>query len=148
MSKRFLEILSIAGYCAMVAGLLLLLLNRGLLSPHPAVITIQIGSLLLMIWARRTFGKRSFHLAADPTAGGLVQSGPYKYVRHPIYAAVLLFTCSGIIAHPAVLNALAGVLVLIGAEIRMRCEELLVRIHYPEYDEYASRTKRLIPFIY
>jgi protein-S-isoprenylcysteine O-methyltransferase Ste14 len=34
--------------------------------------------------ARVTFGGRSFHVGANPTEGGLVTKGPYRFVRHPI----------------------------------------------------------------
>jgi len=44
-----------------------------------------------MLWARLTFGGRSFHAGANPTAGGVVTTGPYRFVRHPIYAAILYF---------------------------------------------------------
>ena len=48
-----------------------------------------------MVAARITFGRRSFHAAANPTEGGLVTTGPYAYIRHPIYAAILYFVWAG-----------------------------------------------------
>jgi hypothetical protein len=38
-----------------------------------------------------TFGARSFHAGANPTDGGVVTAGPYRFFRHPIYAAILYF---------------------------------------------------------
>ena len=52
-------------------------------------LVVQVFAIGLMIAARITFGLRSFHAAANPTAGGLVTRGPYALLRHPIYAAVL-----------------------------------------------------------
>jgi protein-S-isoprenylcysteine O-methyltransferase Ste14 len=101
-----------------------------------------------MIWARRTFGRRSFHLAASPTEGGLVTSGPYRFIRHPIYASIVFLTWAGLLAHLSFLNVCFGVLVFVGALIRIRCEEHLVQIRYPEYDAYALRTKRMIPYLF
>lgn len=132
----------------MVAGIVSLLANRGLVSPHPVVILTQVAAVVLMVWARRTFGQRSFHLAANPTEGGLVTSGPYRYIRHPIYTSALVLTWAGIAAHWSMLNAAFGVLVIGGSLMRILCEEYLVRIRYPEYDAYASRTKRIIPFVF
>lgn len=91
--------LSILGYAGMVGGLLGQLAVRNVFSASPAVITVQAGAFLLMLWARRTFGRRSFHLAANLTGGSLVTSGPYRYLRHPIYSAVCLFIGAGAAAH-------------------------------------------------
>ena len=53
-----------------------------------------------MLWARLTFGWRSFHAGARPTEGGIVTRGPYHWVRHPIYLAILLFTWAGVASRP------------------------------------------------
>jgi len=87
-----LKSLSITGYLAMVGGLVALLAMRSLLSLSPLVILVQAAALLLFLWARVTFGRRSFHVRADPTEGGLVTAGPYRYIRHPIYSAMCLMT--------------------------------------------------------
>jgi protein-S-isoprenylcysteine O-methyltransferase Ste14 len=100
-----------------------------------------------MIWARMTFGGRSFHAAANPTAGGVVTSGPYGFVRHPIYAAALLFTWTGILSHFSMMNLVLGMCVVTGVGLRIAAEEKLLVERYPEYKEYAKRTKRIIPFL-
>src|SRR5678815_5205020 len=94
-----LKTLSILGYIGMIGGLLGLLSTRTLFSSSPLVIALQILALVLFLWARVTFGRRSYHLVANPTEGGLVTGGPYRYIRHPIYAAFCLFTLAGMAAH-------------------------------------------------
>src|SRR5579862_911331 len=86
---------SVVGYFGMVAGLLGLLATRQLFSSSPLVIGIQVLAAILFLWARMTFGLRSFHLAANPTEGGLVRSGPYRMIRHPIYSAMCLIAAAG-----------------------------------------------------
>ncbi len=132
----------------MVAGLLLLIATHQLFSVSPVAILLQGGALLLMIWARITFGRRSFHLAANPTEGGLVTTGPYRFIRHPIYAGVCLFTGVGVVAHWSWFALLPGAVVLAGTVIRVLCEEQLVQRRYPEYSQYASKTWRLVPFVF
>lgn len=132
----------------MIAGILLLSWNQGLFSPSPIVIGVQVLSVFLMIWARMTFGKRSFHPTATPTKGGLVTTGPYRYVRHPIYAAGLFITWAGVFANLSVVNVAFGLLTFAGGIVRILCEETLVRVRYPEYDEYARKTSRLIPYVF
>jgi protein-S-isoprenylcysteine O-methyltransferase Ste14 len=143
-----LKVLSMIGYVAMVGGLIGLLVTRNVLSPSPLVIVPQIAAVALMAWARITVGRRSFHLAANPTDGGVVTTGPYRFIRHPIYTAICLFVTTGATAHLSWTSlALCG-LVWIGALSRMFCEERLVVVRYPEYREYAAKTRRMVPFVF
>ncbi len=143
-----LRLFSILGYLVMVAGLLGLIVSRNLFSASPFVLAPQAAAVALMIWARITFGRRSFHLAANPTSGGLVTRGPYRFIRHPIYAAVCLFTLCAVLAHGSPLACGLGLSILAGALGRIFCEETLLREQYPAYKDYAARTWRLIPFIF
>src|SRR5438128_772068 len=114
-----LKTLSIIGYIGMVGGLLALLATRKLFSSSPLIISLQVVALLLFLWARVTFGRRSYHVVADPTEGGLVTRGPYAYIRHPIYAAMCLFTLAGVAGHWSWSSGLCGGLVLASAVIRI-----------------------------
>jgi protein-S-isoprenylcysteine O-methyltransferase Ste14 len=143
-----LKKLSLLGLLIMIAALVGLYRIGSLFSSQPLVIVLQAGAILLMIWARITFGRRSFHAAANPTAGGLVTSGPYRYIRHPIYTAACLFGWAGIAAHASVASVALGFVLLAGGLTRMLSEERLVAAMYPEYGEYAKRTKRMIPFVF
>ena len=143
-----LKILSIIGYFGMVGGLLGLLATRNLFSSSPLVISLQVVALLLFLWARVTFGWRSFHVVANPTEGGLVTGGPYRYIRHPIYAAICLFSLAGVAGHWSWSSGLFGGLVLASAVTRSLCEEALVAARYPEYAQYAATTWRMIPYVY
>jgi protein-S-isoprenylcysteine O-methyltransferase Ste14 len=149
MSKMFtLNAVSLFSYLAMVVGLVFLLLTGSLFSASPLVIVPQVAAIGLIVWARMTFGWRSFHLAANPTEGGLVTEGPYRYIRHPIYTAMCLFTMAGVAAHGSWLAfALCGI-VLGGALVRLWCEEVLLKERFPQYHEYAARTWRMIPHVF
>lgn len=140
--------LSTLGYLLMVVGLLGLLWLRDLFSPLVPVIVVQCAAVALMIWARISFGRRSFHLAANATRGGLVTWGPYRYIRHPIYTSVCLFVAPGAAAHFSASSVVLGLLVLAGALVRIFCEETLIPAQYPEYKEYAARTWRMIPYVF
>ncbi len=83
-----------------------------------------------------------------PEARGLVTTGPYSVVRHPIYLGELM---SGLgLVLPTILSAhLAVFLIFLTAQLlRMHFEEAVLRRTYPEYTEYARRTARLVPFVY
>jgi protein-S-isoprenylcysteine O-methyltransferase Ste14 len=143
-----LKILSIIGYFGMIGGLLGLLALRSLFSSSPLVVFFQALALVLFLWARVTFGWRSFHAVANPTEGGLVTGGPYRYIRHPIYAALCLIALAGVAGHVSWSAGLCAGLVLAGAVTRSLCEEALVTARYPEYAQYAATTWRMIPYVY
>jgi protein-S-isoprenylcysteine O-methyltransferase Ste14 len=143
-----MKTLSIIGYLVMIGGLLGLLAMRSLLSRSLLGILLQAGAVLLFLWARVTFGRRSYHVVADPTKGGLVTHGPYRYIRHPIYAAFCLFSSAAVATHWSWRTALCGGLILGSALVRIFCEERLVAGRYPEYRQYAETTWRMIPYIF
>ena len=140
-----MKLLSLAGLGAMLVALLGLWITRSLFSPNLVIIGLQLAAVLLMIWARVTFGRRRFHAAANPTAGGLVTSGPYHFVRHPIYASICLFLWAGVLVNFSLLSISLGALGSAGAVVRILCEEHLLVRQYPEYRAYAIRTRRLLP---
>ena len=132
----------------MVAGLIGLFYSGALFARQPWVIAIQVAAFLLMVAARITFGRRSFHAAANPTEGGLVTTGPYGYLRHPIYAAILYFIWAGALDHFSWRVLGYAALITAGAFARMRIEEDLLVRKYPEYGPYKARVRRIIPFVY
>ena len=136
---------SLAAVVVLSGCVITLFLRRELFGTGPATIALQIGAFVLMIWARLTFGVRSFHATANATRGGLVTTGPYRYIRHPIYAAVLLFVWAGVIAHPVVVAALIAIVVTGVSIVRMLLEERELVQMYPEYRDYSARTMRVIP---
>lgn len=119
-----------------------------LFTAQPIAIALQLLAIALMVSARVTFGRRSFHASANPTAGGLVTTGPYRIIRHPIYTAACLFGWASIVVHWSLVSVALGILLLLGALMRMMCEEQLVKQKYPEYVEYAKVTKRMVPYLF
>jgi protein-S-isoprenylcysteine O-methyltransferase Ste14 len=141
---------SLLATLVLVGCILLLYMRHALVATNPVGIVLQVLAVLLMLWARLTFGMRSFHATANPTEGGLVTAGPYRYLRHPIYASVLLFTWTGVLAHgaaPTVVDLALGALATGMTLVRVLAEEQLLRAAMPAYAAYANSTKRFIPFV-
>ena len=143
-----LKVISILGLVVMIGALIGLYEIGVLFTAQPIAIALQLIAVGLMVWARVTFGRRSFHAAANPTTGGLVTTGPYRIIRHPIYTAACLFGWGPIVVHLSLVSIALGTLLLLGALMRMLCEEQLVKQKYPEYVEYAKVTKRMIPYLF
>jgi protein-S-isoprenylcysteine O-methyltransferase Ste14 len=136
---------SLLGFLLQIGSLAGLALTFSLSAWNPLIIAVQVLAFCLMVWARATFGRRSFHAEATPTAGGVMTAGPYRYVRHPIYAAILLFLLTGAIAHPSITSAIFATTAIVGTAMRIAMEEKLLLQKYPEYAAYAAKTARVIP---
>ena len=139
---------SVLGFTMAVVGIVYLISEHHIISGNPVITVIQVLAFGLMIWARITFRSRSFHVSATPTEGGLVTRGPYRWLRHPIYAAVIYFSWACLAAFPEPKVLAAVILITAGLYIRMILEEKELKKTYPEYEEYAKRAKRLIPHIF
>lgn len=80
----------------------------------------------------------------------LITDGPYRWIRHPMYAAALLW-CLG---WPLLVRSVAGTALAVGSALpalvtRMDMEEqMLLEALGEEYEAYQRRSRRLIPFLY
>lgn len=102
------------------------------------------------IWARVSLGRNwsgaVITLKADHK---LIETGPYKFVRHPIYTG-FFFAALGMALTIGTLSTYIGTLLfLIAFLIRMEKEEALMITQFPnEYPEFKKRSKKLIPFVW
>ena len=134
-------------YALLAIPLAFLVVTKRFFSPMPVVIALQAAGVLVVVWARVTFGMRSFHVGPNATQGGLVTTGPYRFVRHPIYAGVLIVLAGVLVGHHDVTTLIPVACVALALIVRIVAEERAVLRTYPEYAGYAQRTKRIIPWV-
>jgi protein-S-isoprenylcysteine O-methyltransferase Ste14 len=111
-----------------------------------AGLCIQMVSGMVGVWARRHLGPNWSGEIATKTDHRLIQSGPYRFVRHPIYTAMLgMFLGSAIVSGQ--LHAALGLAMAAGAYWRkIRLEEVKLRQAFgPAYDAYRCETGSLVP---
>jgi protein-S-isoprenylcysteine O-methyltransferase len=80
----------------------------------------------------------------------LIQHGPYRFIRHPAYAAFILMGLGISIGFSSLLGIIALFTVLLPALIyRIQVEEDLLGAEFGDlYKQYALHTRRLIPFLW
>lgn len=101
------------------------------------------------IWAVVVMPRRQWRIFPDvPQGARLVQCGPYRWVRHPMYTAVLVVTGTWVLDHPTLLRGCVWMLLAVVLHAKLKHEETLLQATFPEYAAYARRTKRLIPGVY
>jgi protein-S-isoprenylcysteine O-methyltransferase Ste14 len=104
--------------------------------------------LLLAVWARVYLGKNWGMPMSEKQDPELVTSGPYRYIRHPIYTGFLLAIIGSAISSSAfwlVLFVFCAIYFIFSA---FKEEQLMTRQFPKVYREYKSKTKMLIPFVY
>jgi protein-S-isoprenylcysteine O-methyltransferase Ste14 len=106
-------------------------------------------SALLSWTAVRALGRHLRFDAALRDDHQLVQSGPYRILRHPIYTSMLcLLLGTGFMVTPPLLFLIAIVLFLIGSEIRVRIEDHLLATRFGnQFHIYQHTVSAYIPFL-
>jgi protein-S-isoprenylcysteine O-methyltransferase Ste14 len=120
---------------------------------RPQVTTVGIALTLLggvlRLWAMFTLGRYFTFDVAVRAGQPTVQSGPYRFVRHPAYSGTLLSLIGIGVAlanWSSIVVILAGT--LLGLLYRVRVEEkALIEALGQPYVDYMRRTKRFIPFV-
>ncbi len=106
-----------------------------------------VAGLGLAVWARIYLGRNWGMPMAEKDEPELVTSGPYRFVRHPIYSGLL----AAILGTALITNIYWLVaLVLVGAYFvySASVEERLMTTSFPAaYPDYRAKTKMLIPFL-
>jgi protein-S-isoprenylcysteine O-methyltransferase Ste14 len=99
--------------------------------------------------AQVTIGK-SWRVGIDEDAKpGLIKNGIYKYIRNPTYTGLYLLCLGVLLINPTFLYSYWIFAFFLMMEFQVRCEEeYLVTQYGNDYNEYCSKTKRYIPFIY
>ncbi len=144
-----LDLISGLALGVLVTMVLALYSSHQLFARHPATMAVQGAAVLLMLWARATFGLRSFHGTATVTDGGLVTNGPYRFWRHPIYAAILYALAAGVLTHHTLRGLLLFAVAAAATGVRIACEEAALRDTFGDaYAAYAARTRRLVPYVF
>jgi protein-S-isoprenylcysteine O-methyltransferase Ste14 len=114
------------------------------------VLAIAAASVWLVISAVRHLGKQ-WALSARLVEGHtLIQDGPYRFVRNPIYTGMFgMLLATGLAVGRSIPFLVAIVLFAVGTYIRVRIEERLLRQAFGEaFEAYARRVPALLPGIY
>ena len=147
--------LVISGIWASVAtgiGLALVFPNDAIKTERVAIfvggLVLMLAGLALRWYSIRTLGT-SFTLEVATQPGQqVVESGPYRWIRHPSYTGGLL-TVFGVLLCCVNVASLAALIGAIGGyAYRIKVEERALSTALgPVYRDYMRRTKRLIPFL-
>jgi protein-S-isoprenylcysteine O-methyltransferase Ste14 len=81
-------------------------------------------------------------------AASMVATGPYRYVRHPVYAGLVLAALGVGLFRYSPWTVAAAIALFVILDVKRRREEAWLAERYADYSAYRARTRALIPFLY
>lgn len=117
-----------------------------MLAMHWTGAAAAVTGVVVAIWARLALGRNWSGVVTLKEGHELVTSGPYRWVRHPIYTAlILLFVGTTLLVGTP--GAMVGLACIVwSCWVKLRQEEALMLRQFPDsYPAYMARTRRLIP---
>jgi protein-S-isoprenylcysteine O-methyltransferase Ste14 len=107
------------------------------------------GGVALLAWAHYHLGKSFHSLIVTKEDHVLVDTGPYRYIRHPIYLAYLAnYVGGGLLAGNRVLTVVPIAAYAVLIVLRLGQEERVMISKFGDaYEAYMARTGRLVPKI-
>ncbi|WP_082227099.1 methyltransferase family protein [Demequina rhizosphaerae] len=106
--------------------------------------TLVLLGLLGMFWSGKDLG-RALTPMPTPNGAGLAAGGIYSYVRHPMYAGILVIAFGMAIGSGKLWTLVSSVVLLVFFDIKTRVEEGYLVRTYPGYEDYAARTGKFVP---
>ena len=138
-----------AGWVWAQFALMVVILALGVLPPRWPEWVRVLGVLLLLagvavfVWAARTLGGSFTAYPRPRPEGTLVEYGPYRFVRHPVYSAgVLVLLGYGLMTSVVATAAVPAITVLWW--FKSRVEERHLAARFPAYADYRRRVRRRI----
>jgi protein-S-isoprenylcysteine O-methyltransferase Ste14 len=119
------------------------------LAPPVLAWALWVAGAALGAWALQANRPGNFNIRPAPRVGGvLVENGPYRWIRHPMYTSVMALAAGCAVAASSLASVAAtlclGAVLLAKAQL----EERWMAEHHNDYPAYRARTKRFVPFLF
>lgn len=111
-------------------------------------IAVGLLACLIMVIAAINLGKNLTPLPCPKDNAVLIQTGLYRYVRHPIYFGVLLAALAWLLIFPRFYVLVYSIFLFLLFDIKARREEVWLVERFPAYKDYQAGVKKLIPGVY
>jgi protein-S-isoprenylcysteine O-methyltransferase Ste14 len=110
--------------------------------------SLCVSGLVFAVWARVILGRNWSGVITLKEGHELIERGPYRVVRHPIYTGIVAMFTGTAIAIGYFGGFLGLLLVFVSFWLKLKREEDLMLKHFPDkYAAYQDRVKRIIPFL-
>ena len=114
-----------------------------------ALVGVMLLGLALTWWARMQLGRLWSSAITRKEEHRLVDTGPYAFVRHPIYTGLIIALLATAAIEATLVALLGALLIVLGLWVKARAEErfLLAELGPDAYESYRRRVPMLVPFL-
>jgi protein-S-isoprenylcysteine O-methyltransferase len=121
-------------------------IEAGWLAARVVGLAVGLTGAALLVWASVVLGRFMMHEAAIREDHALIESGPYRFVRHPVYTGYLALLLGSGVASLNVCLLLLWPVSLLGILMQAAAEEQLLGARFGrDYERYVGRIGRLVP---
>jgi len=116
-------------------------------APYLIGLVVLVAGLAFSVWARVHLGRNWSGNVTVKEGHELIRTGPYRYVRHPIYTGILAGVLGTAICSGTVRGALGLAIIAAALIVKLRAEEVFMRETFPgQYEKYREQVPALVPF--
>ena len=127
----------------------LLLINTPVRTMRSSAYVFLFPSAILIFWSTAAMQKSKLRITPEPSADAvLITNGPYRFIRHPMYAAILIGCTGLLIGHFSFLSLAYTIALVIVLMIKLTWEEKMLSRKFEGYTNYMKHTARLFPLIF
>lgn len=124
-------------------------IEAGWLPVRVVGLAVGLAGAVLLTWSAVLLGRFMMHEAAVRDDHTLIRSGPYRFIRHPVYAGYLALLLGSGVASLNICLWILWPVSLVGILIQAASEEQLLSERFgPDFDRYVRRTGRLVPRVW
>ena len=115
---------------------------------HFGATMMALMAVTLAVWAFISMRKQFSVFPEPKPSRSLIRSGPYRFIRHPMYTALLIWSLGRVLFLFTTTNLFGFLGLTTILALKIQHEEKLLSKSFKDYDDYRKTTKRLVPFLY
>ena len=132
-----------------LAGLLYVAISAPLFADSSWLLIIEVLGIILALWAILVMNPFKVRILPFPNPSvEMLQKGPYRIIRHPMYTSIFLVVGSLVMSYYTIYRLMVLIILFAFLVLKVHIEESLLENHYENYRLYKKKTFRFFPFIY
>ena len=118
-------------------------------SNNAFLLIIQIIGFGIALWSILEMKHSRLNISPTPLKNAiLITSGPYKYIRHPMYLSLILAFTPLLITYFSSYFLIIFIVFIVNLVFKFLYEESLLIDHFSDYKDYMKKSWRILPYVF